>query len=36
MQFEMKKGLKNLAKLLIRILKKNKIDSSKYLTGEIE
>jgi hypothetical protein len=31
-----KKGLKNLAKLLIRTLKKKKFDSSKYLTEEIE
>ena len=31
-----RKGLKNLAKLLIRTLKKKKFDSSKYLTEEIE
>lgn len=31
-----KKGLKNLAKLLIRTLKKKRFDSSKYLTEEIE
>jgi hypothetical protein len=31
-----RKGLKYLAKLLIRTLKKKKFDSSKYLTEEIE
>ena len=31
-ELENKKGLKSLAKLLIRTLKKKKFDSSKYLT----
>lgn len=36
MELENKKGLKNLARLLIAILKKNRLNPSKNLNAEIE